>query len=202
MSQALQFTLDQAATQLDLSESVVKRLSQYYQIPKRYYTLPKGQPRILLYDSREIELLREIQKLLVAGNSLTEIKKLITQKQDSIEAELTDTSTNTEPDDSADDNLVEYDQNEALKEQLAQTTFKQYRQNNTPPKAPFMSLVKTLQTKGVKPATTKSKKMPQYQPPQILQGLENAWQFHAPEMSFDLKQRVLALQQEMMHQIP
>jgi DNA-binding transcriptional MerR regulator len=144
MTQALQYTLEQAAKQMDLSEVAVKRLSQYFQIPQSYYQAPQGQPRIFLYGQAEVMLLQKIQESLLAGHSLNEIKQIIqpeltTMRQVSLHSQVLPHTPHPE------DDLAEYEDDKQLKAHLADLTFKQYRQNVGVSKPPFESLVKKIQ---------------------------------------------------------
>jgi hypothetical protein len=144
MNQSLQFTLDQVAKQLDLSEGVVNRLAQYFNMPKSYYQAVAGQPRLMLFYAYEVDALKEIQQLLVTGRTLAEIKNMrVVEEQASIASNeqsvfLTEAQIEDLPE------LMEYDQSDAMKEQLADLSFQQYRQNNSPQKAPFKQLAETL----------------------------------------------------------
>lgn len=210
MTQALQFTPEQVARQLDLSPSVVQRLSHYFEIPQSYYRAQPGQPRILLYRGAEVALLQTIQQRLIQGHALSEMKPMVAKA-------LQDGQTTPEPAAAApaahasplhELPLMEYERDEQLKEQLAEVTFKQYRQTNSPQKAPFKSLMQELgkppSRRGLAaarepaPAEAASMGNPMALPEPLVTPPAKA---ASPWMSPDLKDRAMALQHELMQQL-
>ncbi len=146
MTSQSQYTLDQVAAMLNLSEAVVRRLSQYFRMPINYYATPPGQPRLLLYRSDEVQVLSRVQQWLVEGKNLQEIKRILQphlyghllkqgqKNQDSRDERLLEGQS-----------LVEYADNDELRQRMAEATFNQYRQNNLAQQAPLMQLAQAVQ---------------------------------------------------------
>lgn len=150
MKQTLQFTLDQVARQMNLSEGVVSRLAQYFQLPAAYFRAPAGQPRLMLFLPDEVDQLRKAQQLLVSGMTLAEIKTLLDEERYAASVDKAGQVFEADEWDEDDDleDLAEYDQSERMKEQLAHLTFQQYRLKNHAQKPPFKVLAQALASKG------------------------------------------------------
>lgn len=148
MTQALQFTLAQVAQSLDLSEAIVSRLSQYFQIPQKAYQEAKHPPSFLLFEPHDVALLRKAQAFLAEGASLEEAKaelaEEIAREKDKMQEDAAVTEDDWSAADAAED-LMDYPQDEALKEHLAHATLKHYRQRNSAQQSPFKALVNRLQ---------------------------------------------------------
>ncbi len=209
MHQALQLTLEQVARDLDLSESVVLRLAQYFDVPRKYYKAPSGQPRLMLFSPQEVDILRQTKASLLAGRSLPEIKQslahaLIYLDRPEVLEPLSPRSASAgHPAEETSEEelpLIEYEQDHALKQYLAQETFRQYRHNNEAPEAPFQRLAQALKKEPTLQAfesmPTKSS-LGYVSPPSttIFPRLE------APQpepLPSDLKNRILELKQQLL----
>lgn len=147
--QALQFTLEQVAQSLDLSEAVVSRLSQYFRIPRKAYQDHKHPPSFVLFEPHDVALLRKAQELLSEGASIAEVNAELAEEMawDEEHTALEDDVAAEDDWDEADAtaDLMDYPQDEALKEHLAQATLKHYRQRNNAHQSPFKALVNRLQ---------------------------------------------------------
>lgn len=164
-SQALQFTLDQVAEHLGLPKGAVRRLSQYFQIPKGYYTACERRSRLLLYQPAEMEALKKIQEWLAAGKTLSQIKPLLESKGAEPSQPATPFRTDEEDRERGEiilRALVQYEQNDALKQQLAQITFNQYCRKNILQKSPFKLLAKVLQEQRTAQESCKTGDGPHY----------------------------------------
>lgn len=218
MQQAVQLTLDQVARQLNLSEVIVKRLSQYFRIPQSYYQPQAGYPKLMLFHPQEVSLLAKIHQYVVAGIPLNQIRQTLIEKETPLprtapqtnDVESTVTLLTQAPMAEENCDLLEYEEDSGMKEHLAQATFKQYLHNTAPRKAPLKALVQTLKspsqgvTKPPLPSAQTDVQAPIQQktdsPAKPPASRNQPFQPLSPSQSWmtpDLKARALQLQQKM-----
>ncbi|HEY9687089.1 MAG TPA: hypothetical protein V6C52_08960 [Coleofasciculaceae cyanobacterium] len=80
------YTLEEAAGRLNLSETVLVRLSQYFKVPKAAYEEVgylsfKGD---LVFSDQDIVFFRQVKERLLAGESLDEVKSRIRREADGL----------------------------------------------------------------------------------------------------------------------
>ena len=73
------YTLDEAGKRLDMSETVLVRLSQFFKVPENAYEAAgylsfKGD---LLFSDQDIAFFRQVKERLLAGESLNDVKSRI-----------------------------------------------------------------------------------------------------------------------------
>ena len=71
----VQLTLEQVAKQLDISETLLSRISSYFEIPQDYHRAPANQPKLLLFGHDDIELIQVIKGRIISGQTLTQVKQ-------------------------------------------------------------------------------------------------------------------------------
>ncbi len=77
------YTLEEAATHLNLSETVLVRLSQYFKVPKSAYE-PVGYLSFkgdLLFDEQDMTFFRKVKERLLAGEGLDEVKSRMRREE-------------------------------------------------------------------------------------------------------------------------
>ena len=145
---ASKYTPEQVCQALGISGAVLGRLSQAVNIPAANVKGHPHQPRLQLYSATDVQQLQQIQTALLEGKSLLEAKALLqADLTPSSEEPFWDVSAPTPEVPQAPElvvSLVSYENDEAMKHQLAEATFRQYRQQNPMGRAVLKSLAEKV----------------------------------------------------------
>lgn len=181
MTTSAQYTLKHVAETIGFSESLVIKLATYFKLPRQYFapTRPTNQklqsPKLLLFDTQDLDTLWYIKHEIASGHTLAALKKSIDAHRAAEQQKATaqapprrkqnfspviafkplpsllhldhQVPNSAQGLESDPSTLVEYDQSDVLNRHLAHHTFDQYRrENHKSGTPPLKSLADKLQT--------------------------------------------------------
>lgn len=144
---ASRYTLAQVAEALSLPESAVLRLSRLFELPRRYFRPVGKAPRLMIFGDDELEILKTVQQLIIAGKSIAEIKSYIEPVV--LSRQVPDPPPSVlgwlSEVDPAEADLASYEASDRLNQTLADLTLQHYRQEqNAEKQPPLQALAQAL----------------------------------------------------------